>query len=372
MLSNEWPTDDPGDGCRHPVHGELRAAGAQGLAGAGHRSGHLPSGMYVVTVTAFRLWSADGLPDRQTARSSCFNLAQPAFERNDPGPLRSATSGRRRTRPARPHSGNRTDGTAVDVRPVHPGPPSCKARSMLLDQSCRRRRRSPRCRRDGWACSTSATRSRGIRAARSPARASPMSTPTARRSPTRRSSTRIRKLAIPPAYTDVWICPSANGHHPGDRARRQAAASNTAIIPLSARSRESTQVRAHAGLRRGAAGDPQAHRRAHGLRGLPREKVLATVVHLLENDADPRRQRRLRQAEQELRPDDAARSACEGRAAPSCGSQFKGKSGKTWSLQVKDRRIAKIVKACQDLPGQELFQYLDEDGERADRSPRRT
>ena len=43
--------------------------------------------------------------------------------------------------------------------------------------------------------------------------------------------------------------------------------------------------------------------------------------------------------------------------------QFKGKSGKTWNLQVKDRRIAQIVKACQDLPGQDLFQYLDEDGE---------
>jgi DNA topoisomerase-1 len=43
--------------------------------------------------------------------------------------------------------------------------------------------------------------------------------------------------------------------------------------------------------------------------------------------------------------------------------QFKGKSGKTWRLQVKDRRIAKIVKACQDLPGQDLFQYLDENGE---------
>ena len=48
--------------------------------------------------------------------------------------------------------------------------------------------------------------------------------------------------------------------------------------------------------------------------------------------------------------------------AASCASQFKGKSGKTWKLKVKDRRVAKIVKACQDLPGQDLFQYLDEDG----------
>ena len=46
--------------------------------------------------------------------------------------------------------------------------------------------------------------------------------------------------------------------------------------------------------------------------------------------------------------------------------QFKGKSGKTWRLQVKDRRIARIVAACQELPGQELFQYVDENGERRD------
>jgi DNA topoisomerase I len=46
--------------------------------------------------------------------------------------------------------------------------------------------------------------------------------------------------------------------------------------------------------------------------------------------------------------------------------QFKGKSGKTWRLQVKDRRVAKIVKACQELPGQELFQYVDENGELKD------
>ena len=44
--------------------------------------------------------------------------------------------------------------------------------------------------------------------------------------------------------------------------------------------------------------------------------------------------------------------------------QFKGKSGKIWNLQVKDRRIARIVKSCQDVPGQHLFQYLDDDGER--------
>ena len=98
-----------------------------------------------------------------------------------------------------------------------------------------------------------------------------------------------------------------------------------------------------------------------GKRGLPREKVLATVVHLLEttlirvgNDDYARtnksfglttlRDRHVRIAGRQLR------------------FRFKGKSGKTWDLGLKDRRVARIVKACQDLPGQELFQYRDEDG----------
>jgi DNA topoisomerase IB len=50
----------------------------------------------------------------------------------------------------------------------------------------------------------------------------------------------------------------------------------------------------------------------------------------------------------------------------SCASSSRARSGKTWRLQIKDRRVAKIVKACQDLPGQGLFQYLDENGERKD------
>jgi DNA topoisomerase-1 len=98
-------------------------------------------------------------------------------------------------------------------------------------------------------------------------------------------------------------------------------------------------------------------------RGLPREKVLATIVHLLETtlirvgNSDYVRQNRsyglttLRDPHVEV----------EGAQLK---FQFKGKSGKTWHLSVKDRRVARIVKACQDLPGQELFQYLDEAGER--------
>ena len=98
------------------------------------------------------------------------------------------------------------------------------------------------------------------------------------------------------------------------------------------------------------------------LRGLPREKVLATVVHLLENtlirvgNSDYVKQNKS-YGLTTLRDPHVKVEGGELRF------QFKGKSGKTWKLQVKDRRIARIVKACQDLPGQDLFQYLDDDGE---------
>ncbi len=98
------------------------------------------------------------------------------------------------------------------------------------------------------------------------------------------------------------------------------------------------------------------------LRGLPREKVLATVVHLLEStlirvgNADYARQNKSY----------GLTTLRDGHVAVDGGGlrfSFKGKSGKTWKLQVKDRRVARIVKACQDLPGQHLFQYVDEDGQ---------
>jgi DNA topoisomerase-1 len=97
------------------------------------------------------------------------------------------------------------------------------------------------------------------------------------------------------------------------------------------------------------------------LRGLPREKVLATVVHLLETT--PIR----------VGNDDYAKqnksyglTTLKTRHVAVEGSEvrfrFTGKSGKQWSLRVRDRRVAKIIKQCQELPGQELIQYLDESG----------
>jgi DNA topoisomerase-1 len=102
-----------------------------------------------------------------------------------------------------------------------------------------------------------------------------------------------------------------------------------------------------------------------GLRGLPREKVLATVVHLLETTL-------IRVGNDDYAKENKSYglTTLKNRHVEVDGAelrfQFKGKSGKTWRLKVKDRRIARIVRACQDLPGQELFQYIEEDGERRD------
>ena len=172
---------------------------------------------------------------------------------------------------------------------------------------------------------------------------------------------RIRKLAIPPAYTDVWICTRANGH-------LQATGRD-------ARGRK--QYRYHPQFREAREGNKYEHMlefaralpalRAKlaehmALRGLPREKVLATVVHLLETTLirvgnDDYAKQNKSYGLTTLRNPHVTVEGSELRF------RFKGKSGKTWNLQVKDRRIAKTVRACQELPGQRLFQYQDEEGE---------
>ena len=102
-----------------------------------------------------------------------------------------------------------------------------------------------------------------------------------------------------------------------------------------------------------------------GLRGLPREKVLATVVHLLEATLI-----RVGNDDYAKQNKSYGLTTLRDQHVDIDGSElrfnFKGKSGKTWKLKVKDRRVAKIVRECQDLPGQELFQYVDEGGEQRD------
>ncbi len=173
---------------------------------------------------------------------------------------------------------------------------------------------------------------------------------------------RLRGLVIPPAWTEVWICADARGHL--QATGRDARGRKQYIYHPDFRSlREANKYDGLAGFARLL---PQIRERlaADMARpGLPREKVLATIVHLLETtlirvgNADYARQNR-----------SYGITTLRDRHVRANGSalrfDFQGKSGKHWQLSLHDRRVTRIVKACQDLPGQHLFQYLDGDGER--------
>ncbi|MFL6796122.1 MAG: DNA topoisomerase IB [Xanthobacteraceae bacterium] len=171
---------------------------------------------------------------------------------------------------------------------------------------------------------------------------------------------RIRKLAVPPAWTDVWICPRANGHIQAtgrDAKGRKQYRYHSEFREL----RDSTKYEHMVEFAKSLPSVRAKVSEHMALRGLPREKVLATVVYLLEttlirvgNETYAKENKSYGLTT--LRNQHVEVNGAELRF------QFKGKSGKTWRLRVKDRRIARIVRACQELPGQELFQYFDEDG----------
>jgi DNA topoisomerase I len=172
---------------------------------------------------------------------------------------------------------------------------------------------------------------------------------------------RVRKLAIPPAWTDVWICAKANGHLQATgrdaRGRKQYR-----YHPQFREVRDSTKYEHMLEFARALPAIRARLAEHMALRGLPREKVLATVVHLLETTLirvgnDDYAKENKSYGLTTLRNPHVKVEGSELRF------QFKGKSGKQWRLQVKDRRIAKIIRACQELPGQRLFQYKDEAGE---------
>jgi DNA topoisomerase-1 len=173
---------------------------------------------------------------------------------------------------------------------------------------------------------------------------------------------RIKSLAIPPAYTDVWICADPKGHIQAtgrdDRGRKQYR-----YHPRWREVRDSTKYERMLDFGKALPAIRERISADMGKRGLPREKVLATVVHLLENTLI-----RVGNATYSKENKSFGLTTLQDRHVEVDGGkmrfQFKGKSGKTWNLQVKDRRIARIVKSCQDVPGQHLFQYLDDDGQR--------
>ncbi|GEO38947.1 DNA topoisomerase-1 [Skermanella aerolata] len=173
---------------------------------------------------------------------------------------------------------------------------------------------------------------------------------------------RIKSLAIPPAYTDVWICADPKGHIQAtgrdDRGRKQYR-----YHQRWREVRDSTKYERMLDFGKALPAIRERISADMGKRGLPREKVLATVVHLLENTLI-----RIGNATYSKENKSFGLTTLQDRHVEVDGGklrfQFKGKSGKTWNLQVKDRRIARIVKSCQDVPGQHLFQYLDDDGQR--------
>jgi len=173
---------------------------------------------------------------------------------------------------------------------------------------------------------------------------------------------RIRSLAIPPAWTNVWICPDADGHLQATgrdaRGRKQ--------YRYHPRWREVRDEVKYGRLIAFAAALPRIRRRTDAdLRrpGLPREKVLAAVVRLLEKTLI-----RVGNEEYARQNGSIGLTTMRDRHAKIAGGvvrfEFKGKSGIGHAVDLRDARLARIVKACRDLPGYELFQYVDGDGRR--------
>lgn len=177
----------------------------------------------------------------------------------------------------------------------------------------------------------------------------------------RQTLKRIRSLAIPPAWQDEWICPTARGH----------------IQATGRDSRGRKQYRYHALWRTVrdeakygrtlafAAALPKLRRRVSrdlARPGLPRLKMVAVVVRLLETTL-------LRVGNEEYARDNRSfgLTTLRNRHVRVRGSEvtfsFRGKAGKVVQVGLRDRRLAKLLRHCQDLPGQRLFQYLDENGD---------
>lgn len=171
---------------------------------------------------------------------------------------------------------------------------------------------------------------------------------------------RIRSLAIPPAWSDVWICPYPDGHiqatgrdargrkqyryHPRFRAVRDSTKYQHVIAFAQALPTIRKKVRAHMARP-----------------GLPREKVVATVVYLLDKTLI-----RVGNDDYAKQNKSYGLTTLKNRHVEVSGAEvhfrFVGKSGREWTTKIRDRRVAAIIRACQELPGQELLQYRDADG----------
>lgn len=183
------------------------------------------------------------------------------------------------------------------------------------------------------------------------------------RKPLRRAEDlrRIRSLVIPPAWTDVWICPDPNGHLQAtgrdDRGRKQFR-----YHPRWRQVRDETKYHRMIAFGQALPAVRVRVERDLALPGLPREKVLATVVRLLEATL-------IRVGNEEYANQNGSfgLTTLRDRHVNVAGSAvrfaFRGKSGVKHAVDLHDRRLARIVKSCRDIPGQELFQYVDGKGD---------
>ncbi len=171
---------------------------------------------------------------------------------------------------------------------------------------------------------------------------------------------RIKALAIPPAWTHVWICANALGHIQATgrdaRGRKQ--------YRYHAKWRKTRDQTKYELLPAFGAALPRIRARVKkdiGATGLPREKVLGIIVRLLETT-------HIRVGNEEYARDNKSYGLTTlltnhvNVKGPTIHFHFRGKSGKSHAIDVNDPRVARIVKRCRELPGHELFQYIDETG----------
>lgn len=173
---------------------------------------------------------------------------------------------------------------------------------------------------------------------------------------------RINALAVPPAYKDVWICTDPLGHLQATgrdaRGRKQ--------YRYHARWREVRDASKYARLRDFGLALPKLRQKLEtslASPGFSRDKVMATVITLLDATL-------IRVGNSQYAKDNRSyglttlRSRHVQISGTTIKFQFRGKSGVEHQVSVKDRRLARIIKRCLEIPGQNLFQYLDEDGVR--------
>jgi DNA topoisomerase-1 len=173
---------------------------------------------------------------------------------------------------------------------------------------------------------------------------------------------RIRSLAIPPAWTDVWICNRPDGHVQAvgrdARGRKQYR-----YHPRWQEVRDETKFNRMVAFGRALPGIRRRVERHLRLRGLRRRKVLAAVVRLLELTC-----MRIGNEEYARLNGSFGLTTLRDRHVEIAGSRlefnFRGKGGKRHYIRLTDRRLARIVQLCQDIPGYELFQYIDKSGTR--------